>query len=1133
MGCGPSKVPVGPSGSDKAARNDGGPASSAQSPSPSKQPKSAQPPHARKPTPEGHAGGSAQVAPTVVAVAPSPTASPAPAASGSGASRAAAAPTVSAGDGIPLVDTESEALAFAAEGQQALQPTGVPASVSVTSGTAPAVGISSASDASPSPVTNQKMLKAASSFWQLTAQSHEDPRSSPDLRRRQAGSSPSAGAGKDEPPADEWVTEAMAARSAALGADVTAGRGGMRERSKKRRGSVLPETLEGGDGRAAKGDPDAAEGGDAGGATASGDAPLASARSDRSDAGPAVPKSPEELAMVLGSMGKSFLFRGLGRSERTAIAEAMGSSACGPGDEVAREGAPASTFFVVRSGTVVVLVSGKPVGRIGAGGHFGELQLLFQTPAQATVRAETECSFFAVGRRDFRRALAGAAERTKEENIAFLRGVPLLRGVEQRILTSLAEALQTIEFEAGHAIMRQGSVGSVFYIVQSGECSVVKRSAGPMGEVEEVEVLRLKEGAFFGEQALLHDKPRAATVLTVSATTVLALSKDDFVKVFGPAEQLAAAMERTHSQRQEMEVAARSRSRAAMKDRQRNSSVKDDLTAGGLGAVAVEELGSDEEDDPDEVARREQRRADREGPTAAVSNGSGPGAAAQASVAGPASGSYRVSSGGGLKSKPSRLDMPIGVDDGEDETRRRIMAKGRDAAASRSTAVIATSASGAGASIAAGSEGVAGPSGASEVASAKPHVRKIPSSAVLSGTGSRAAPGAQAPASAAGGSAGRSTASSRSGAKGGTTGDDASVTVKTAQSPTTTAAMAASGLAAGGLAATSSFRTTRPELQLDALQVRAVLGEGAFGRVMLVQERTSGEVFALKQMSKARIVKTGQKKNVLNEKSIMMRLEHPHVIQLIKTFQDRDCLYMLIEFAQGGDLFGLLGRVGGMLTGKLARYYASVVASVFAYMHGMSIVYRDLKPENLCLMDTGMLKVVDFGFAKVVKPGDRTYTLCGTPEYLAPELISGLGHREGVDWWALGILIFEMLHGYSPFSDPDSSDHRVIYRNIIKGRMEWHDTIASERAARSLVRKLLESNPARRLGSLRRGSKDVLEHRFFSSVDWAAVRSGTVPPPLRPKVKSRLDVSAFDEVEVKRNKIDPYVSDGTNWDASF
>jgi len=212
--------------------------------------------------------------------------------------------------------------------------------------------------------------------------------------------------------------------------------------------------------------------------------------------------------------------------------------------------------------------------------------------------------------------------------------------------------------------------------------------------------------------------------------------------------------------------------------------------------------------------------------------------------------------------------------------------------------------------------------------------------------------------------------------------------------PMQAAQTAARGGKVGGMMkAKASFRSERPDITLESLEKLAVLGEGAFGSVKLVRVRGTNDVYALKQMSKARIVKTNQKRNVLNEKAIMMRLKHPFILRLIKTFKDKDCLYLLMEFLQGGDFFGLLSRQAhGNLKRRQANYYAGIVTTVLKHVHARSIVYRDLKPENLVLDRSGVMKVVDFGFAKYLPPGQRTTTLCGTPEYLAPELVQGTGH---------------------------------------------------------------------------------------------------------------------------------------------
>jgi CRP-like cAMP-binding protein len=948
----------------------------------------------------------------------------------------------------PFLDSESEALAVLAEDSSSEKP---------LAAAAPAESASNSfgSKVSPGKPRERAMLKAASSFWQLTTtgSDHVPHLPSPMSAASVTPSSPARPAD-----ADEWMSEALAAKSAVLQEDEVMG-----ERvRKKRRNSVLPETVDALHEEGAAGphifddvrDVDAPE-----------NMPVLP---EAGEAEPSLPtvKNATQRQLIARSLTKSFLFRALGRQEREAIVEAMGSQTVPSHTVLTREDEPASMFHVVESGSVLLEVKDVPIARIGPEGHFGEMQLMFQTPAQATIKTIGPCTLWSISRRHFRKVLAAASAKTAAENQAFLRMVPLLRTLEPAKVVQLAEACKMVDFESGHAIVKQGGRGQVFYIVRSGECTVYRHEESEEGAAvsgDEVEVMRLREGMFFGEQALLHNQPRGATVITSKPTTVLALSKEDFDHILGPVESLAAEMNRTHSQRQEMEAAARSRVSSMRKPSPSSRAPKRPsmagLSAADLGATAVAEE-EDEDDDEEGV----------ETPKSGV-----------VPLARPSHGSSRAA-------MPVELVMAANSMGSGNDLRAKIIAQGRDAANARSMAAIVVPSS----------------EHAPAVVDEQPKIRTIPSAAAMTTSGKPKR-------------------------------DDQPPTVDLSviTSPTTQAAMAAGGKAVGGLPATQSFRSTRPEIRLESLKIRAVLGEGAFGRVMLAQDPASEELFALKQMSKARIVKTGQKKNVLNEKAIMMRLDHPHIIRLFKTFQDKDCLYVLVEFAQGGDLFGLLGRVGGTVNVKVARYYAGVVASVFRYMHGMNIIYRDLKPENLCLMATGALKVVDFGFAKLVLPGERSYTLCGTPEYLAPELISGVGHHEGVDWWALGILLYEMLHGYSPFSDPDTSDHRVIYRNILKGRYDWQARLKEEADARSLVAKLLESNPARRLGSLRGGAKDVMSHRFFSRFDWDAIERGEMKPPLRPKLKSATDVSAFDEVETRRNHIDPYVPDGTKWDASF
>ena len=237
-------------------------------------------------------------------------------------------------------------------------------------------------------------------------------------------------------------------------------------------------------------------------------------------------------------------------------------------------------------------------------------------------------------------------------------------------------------------------------------------------------------------------------------------------------------------------------------------------------------------------------------------------------------------------------------------------------------------------------------------------------------------------------------------------------------------------------------------LRFTDLQQLAVLGSGTFGRVTLVQDRNSKAVYALKAMLKSEIVAHKQQANVINEKNVMKAANHPFILRLFQTFKDSKKLYMLLEFIQGGELFSVLhtAQQDGVPDGQ-AKFYGATVLLAVAYLHSKDIAYRDMKPEN-CLIDKeGYAKLVDFGFAKVIT--GKSYTLCGTPEYLAPELVLARGHNKSVDYWALGILLYEMQAGYSPFADPQGMDQVVICKNIVNGRLVFPRNFNSDCKART------------------------------------------------------------------------------------
>ncbi len=269
------------------------------------------------------------------------------------------------------------------------------------------------------------------------------------------------------------------------------------------------------------------------------------------------------------------------------------------------------------------------------------------------------------------------------------------------------------------------------------------------------------------------------------------------------------------------------------------------------------------------------------------------------------------------------------------------------------------------------------------------------------------------------------------------------------------------------------FKQSGP-ICVDDFDFVSILGMGTFGKVRLVRHKGLNRSFAMKCLRKSVIVAMHQEQNILNEKNILDETDHPFILSIFGTFKDELHIYMCLELVLGGELFSYLSNAGLVPTDH-AKFYAACVVSVFEYLHGLKIVYRDLKPENLLIDDFGYIKVVDFGFAKKIT--DRTYTLCGTPEYLSPEVIIGKGHNQAVDYWALGILIFEMLCGYTPFA-VESTDQMYVCRNIVSSDVEWPIEVSYN--CEDLVARLLNKDMSRRLGCLKGGCKDIKKHPLFT-----------------------------------------------------
>ncbi|XP_022222556.1 cGMP-dependent protein kinase, isozyme 1 isoform X2 [Drosophila obscura] len=322
------------------------------------------------------------------------------------------------------------------------------------------------------------------------------------------------------------------------------------------------------------------------------------------------------------------------------------------------------------------------------------------------------------------------------------------------------------------------------------------------------------------------------------------------------------------------------------------------------------------------------------------------------------------------------------------------------------------------------------------------------------------------------------------------------------------------------------FDNEHAQIAISELKKVATLGSGAFGRVDLVAY--GQQTFALKIIKKIEVVKQDQIEHVYNEKNVMIKCRNsPFIVQLYRTYRNDKYVYFLMEACMGGDVWTVMSK-RQYFEEKTAKFIAGCVVEAFDFLHSHNFIYRDLKPENLMLGTDGYCKLVDFGFAKYVRPNEKTNTFAGTPEYVAPEIILDRGHDRSVDYWALGILIYELLVGKTPFRGVNQIK---IYQQILSGIDVIHMPTRIPKSAQHLVRHLCKQLPAERLGYQRKGISDIKRHSWFESLDWQRLKNKQLPSPIKRPLKSWTDLQYFGPSGVENDYEPPEELSG--WDMDF
>ena len=298
-----------------------------------------------------------------------------------------------------------------------------------------------------------------------------------------------------------------------------------------------------------------------------------------------------------------------------------------------------------------------------------------------------------------------------------------------------------------------------------------------------------------------------------------------------------------------------------------------------------------------------------------------------------------------------------------------------------------------------------------------------------------------------------------------------------------------------------SIESTQQTTTLDDFEIIAVIGKGFFGKVMLAQHKLTKKYVAIKSIHKKELLEKNKVSLVLTERDILVNTKCPYIINLLSTFQTPSNFYLVLEYAPGGDLFTYL-RSKGTLPLDQVRFYIAEIAIALHHLHKHSIIYRDLKPENILFCSDGNIKLTDFGISKILKdPLDTTKTLCGTDEYLPPEEIEGKPYSFAADWWQLGILMFEMIAGFTPF---ECSNKMMLFKSITKSAVSMFPI--KDKNAKDLLNLLLKKDPTQRANF-----QKIKESAFFQGFDWNLAQEKALQPMYVPSSSSDDDIGNFDE----------------------
>lgn len=769
-------------------------------------------------------------------------------------------------------------------------------------------------------------------------------------------------------------------------------------------------------------------------------------------------KTQEDVENILKALRGHFIFKNLDNESQLAIIDHVKHYAIGPKEVIFKQNDPGESFFCVAKGRLEVLCNGER-SVIGPGTGFGELALLDDRPRTATIRTIEACSLWGVDRKTFNLSIKRLNEMNYSENKSFINSITIFEPLTPNQKEMIVSALVTQKWICGQTIIKEGDIGDLFYIIKEGYVICYENK---------IEKRQLGKGEYFGEQALLYNTPRTATVVAGSDLKVLSIGRETLMQVLGEkfeyilySNTQLIAIDKSTVLRSLSPLQIGSLLKCSIIKRYkagevivRRGSCKSEklviilkgCVRGPISDLIVHSCIGDKEvsnKDSSDYLIDYIAVTDTDVAEIIVSE-------FEAELGGEIN---QIAISNEVNSIITRIHLFHNLSQNNSQTLTKHL---RVNHFDDGDSIIKQDSP--------GDYFYIIKSGIVKVFKNEVYIRDITKNDYFG---------------------------------------ERSILFNTQRTTTIIAIGPVDCWVLPKIAfdeivddEMKKIFIERIEMQdtkitLEDLMPIKVIGIGMFGNVILVKHKESKVLYAIKSVSRNKIQSLDIYDNLVLERRIMLQLNNNMIVRLLRTFKDWNRIYFLMEYVNGQDLFDVLISMQ-FVREESAKFYAACIVVIIEYLHDRNIVHRDLKPENIMIDEEGYPKLIDFGTAKIIS--GRTYTTLGTPHYMAPEIIIRNGYNSSVDLWSFGILIYEIIYGKVPFGSEDD-DPKIIYEKILENKLDLRISPYVGNSYKSFIQQLLSINPAARMG----GSIEKLKsHSWFANFNWKRLEYKKLKPPFIP-----------------------------------